>query len=123
MQEGKCLTFLFRFVSIDLRFARMSIADSDGVLCGLASDSSRAMFEMGSVLPGLPRRLYGNDLIGMSIGVAVGCGRRPPMGRHGSGVPLHERLIPRLAENWRSLRRVSYMELVGSVAAERPKLL
>ena len=120
----------------------MSIADSDGVLCGLASDSSRAMFEkpefvpmsvvvifrrgtlrrMGSVLPGLPRRLYGNDLIGMSIGVAVGCGRRPPMGRHGSGVPLHERLIPRLAENWRSLRRVSYMELVGSVAAERPKL-
>lgn len=142
MQEGKCLTFLFRFVSIDLRFARMSIADSDGVLCGLASDSSRAMFEkpefvpmsvvvifrrgtlrrMGSVLPGLPRRLYGNDLIGMSIGVAVGCGRRPPMGRHGSGVPLHERLIPRLAENWRSLRRVSYMELVGSVAAERPKL-
>ena len=39
------------------------------------------------------------------------------MGRHGSGVPLHKRLIPRLAENWRSLRRVSYMELVGSVAA------
>ena len=95
---------------------------------GIRPDVGRGIFRrgtlrrMGSVLPGLPRRLYGNDLIGMSIGVAVGCGRRPPMGRHGSGVPLHERLIPRLAENWRSLRRVSYMELVGSVAAERPKL-
>ncbi len=51
MQEGKCLTFLFRFVSIDLRFARMSIADSDGVLCGLASDSSRAMFEKPEFVP------------------------------------------------------------------------
>ena len=95
---------------------------------GIRPDVGRGIFRrgtlrrMGSVRPGLPRRLYGNDLIGMSIGVAVGCGRRPPMGRHGSGVPLHERLIPRLAENWRSLRRVSYMELVGSVAAERPKL-
>lgn len=84
---------------------------------GIRPDVGRGIFRrgtlrrMGSVFPGLPRRLYGNDLIGMSIGVAVGCGRRPPMGRHGSGVPLHKRLIPRLAENWRSLRRVSYMEL------------
>ena len=95
---------------------------------GIRPDVGRGIFRrgtlrrMGSVFPGLPRRLYGNDLIGMSIGVAVGCGRRPPMGRQGSGVPIHKRLIPRLAENWRSLRRVSYMELVGSVAAERPKL-
>lgn len=51
MQDGKCPTFLFRFVSIDLRFARMSIADSDGVLCGLASDSSRAMFEKPEFVP------------------------------------------------------------------------
>ena len=49
---------------------------------GIRPDVGRGIFRrgtlrrMGSVFPGLPRRLYGNDLIGMSIGVAVGCGRR-----------------------------------------------
>lgn len=53
---------------------------------GIRPDVGRGIFRrgtlrrMGSVFPGLPRRLYGNDLIGMSIGVAVGCGRRPRWG-------------------------------------------
>jgi len=52
---------------------------------GIRPDVGRGIFRrgtlrrMGSVLPGLPRRLYGNDLIGMSIGVAVGCGLRSPV--------------------------------------------
>lgn len=82
MQEGKCLTFLFRFVSIDLRFARMSIADSMAYYAVWPRILSRAMFEkpefvpmsvvvsfrrgtlrrMGSVFPGLPRSFTGTIL-------------------------------------------------------------
>lgn len=90
----------------------VSIASSDGVLSGPVSDSvacysgklkivpifgggifhHSTLRRIGSVLPGLPVRvvgqeLFGDDRIGTSIGLTVGCGRCPPMGeRHGSGV-------------------------------------
>lgn len=125
----------------------VSIASSDGVLSGPVSDSvacysgklkivpifgggifhHSTLRRIGSVLPGLPVRvvgqeLFGDDRIGTSIGLTVGCGRCSPMRERMEAAYFRKRFVCRLAGNWRSVAPAffRYMELADSAAAERP---